>query len=181
MLTIRPRFHRPSGFALASAIFIIVVLAALALAITLLTTQTETEHGRDISGARAYQAARAGIDWGAYQVLDPSNATATSGAAPLPNCPGAAGNTCPSAATPTSSTLPGGPLGSSVLAGYAVTLQCSCADFVEGGKNLRVFQLKSTATYGAGVGKVERQLSARVSYCRDPSGNPAMQPPYGCS
>ncbi len=181
MLTILHNSRDQRGFALASAIFIIVVLAALALAITLLTTQTETGHARDISGSRAYQAARAGIDWGAYQVLDPSNATATSGTAPLPNCPGAVGNTCPTAAAPTSSTLPAGPLGSSVLADYAVTLQCSCADFVEGGRNLRVFQLKSTATYGAGVGKVERQLSARVSYCRDPSGNPAMQPPYGCS
>jgi MSHA biogenesis protein MshP len=180
MLTILHSFRDQRGFALASAIFIIVVLAALALGITLLTTQTETGHARDISGSRAYQAARAGIDWGAYQVLDPLNATATSGTAPLPNCPGAAG-ACPTAAAPTSSTLPAGPFASSVLAGYAVTLQCSCADFVEGGRNIRVYQLKSTATYGAGVGQVERQLSARVSYCRDPSGNPAMQPPYGCS
>lgn len=177
MSTIRHSSRSQRGVALASAIFIIVVLAALAVAITLLTTQTETGHARDISGSRAYQAARAGIDWGAYQVLDPGNATATSGTAPLPNCPGAAPGVCAA----TSSVLPSAPFTASVLAGYSVTLQCSCADFVEGGRNLRVFQLKSTATYGAGVGQVERQLSARVSYCRDPSGNPAMQPPYGCS
>jgi len=180
MLTIRHSLEAQRGFALASAIFIIVVLAALALAITLVTTQTETSHARDISGSRAYQAARAGIDWGAYQVLDPLNVTATSGSAPLPNCPGAAG-ACPTTAAPTSSTLPAGPFSSSVLSGYTVTLQCSCADFTEAGRNIRVYQLKSTATFGGGVGQVERQLSARVSYCRDPNGNPAAQPPYGCS
>ena len=177
MSTIRHSSGRQRGVALASAIFIIVVLAALAVAITVLTTQTETGHGRDISGSRAYQAARAGIDWGAYQVLDPANTTATSGTAPLPNCPGAAPGVCAA----TSSVLPSAPFTASVLAGYSVTLQCSCADFVEGGRNLRVFQLKATAVYGAGVGQVERQLSARVSYCRDPGGNPATQPPYGCS
>jgi MSHA biogenesis protein MshP len=181
MLTILHNFREQRGFALASAIFILVVLAALALGITLLTTQTETGHARDISGSRAYQAARAGLDWGAYQVLDPLNVTATSGSAPLPSCLGAVGNACPAAASPSSAPLPAGPLGSSVLAAYAVTVQCSCADFTEAGRNIRVYQLKSTATYGAGVGQVERQLSARVSYCRDPNGNPATQPPYGCS
>jgi len=169
------------GFALASAVFILVVLAALALAITLLTTQTETGHAQDIFGSRAYQAARAGLDWGAYQVLDPLNATATSGTAPLPNCPGAVGNACPAAASPTSSVMPSGPLATTVLSGFTVTLQCSCADFTEAGRNIRVFQLSSTASAGAGLSQVERQLSARVSYCRDPNGNPAMQPPYGCT
>jgi hypothetical protein len=43
-----------------------------------------------------------------------------------------------------------------------------------------VYQLRSTATFGSGVGAVERQLTARVSYCRDPGGDPASQPPYGC-
>jgi MSHA biogenesis protein MshP len=180
MLTILHSFRGQRGFALASAIFILVVLAALALGITLLTTQTETGHARDISGSRAYQAARAGLDWGAYQVLDPANVTATSGTAPLPNCPGVAG-ACPTAAAPSSSTLASGPFASTVLAGYVVTVQCSCADFTEAGRNVRVYQLKSTATFGGGVGQVERQLSARVSYCRDPNGNPAAQPPYGCS
>jgi MSHA biogenesis protein MshP len=175
----RPAAH---GFALASAIFILVVLAALAVGITLLTTQSQVGLARDLLGSRAYAAARAGLDWGVYGVLDPLNTTATSGAAALPNCPGAAPpNVCPVAASPASSIMPAGPFASSVLAGYTVTLQCSCADFTEAGRNVRVFQLKSTATSGAGLGAVERQLSARVAYCRDPNGNPANQPPYGCS
>ncbi len=176
-----PSLIRERGFALVGAIFILVLLAALAVGITLFTTQAETSHARDVSGARAYQAARAGLDWGAYSVLDPLNATATSGTAAMPNCPSASGSTCPTAASPTSSTLPSNPFTGTVLAGIAVTLQCSCADFVESARNIRVFQLRATATYGAGVGQVERQVSARVAYCRDPAGNPASQPPYGCS
>ena len=168
------------GFALVGAIFILVVLAALAVAITLITTQSETGHARDIIGSRAYQAARAGLDWGAYRVLDPLNATASSGTAALPNCPGAAGSTCPAAGSPTSSSLPVGPFTGTVLAGISVVVQCSCADFTEAGRNIRVFQLRSTATYGAGVAATEREVSARVAYCRDPNGNPAAQPPFGC-
>lgn len=180
MSTIRRR-QTDQGFALASAIFILVVLAALAVGITLLTTQSQTGLVQDLLGSRAYQAARAGLDWGAYRVLDPLNTTATSGSAPLPNCPGAATSTCPTAAAPLSATVPTGPFASTVLAGHTVTLQCSCTDHSEVGRNIRVFQLKSTATSGAGLNAVERQISARVAYCRDPNGNPASQPPYGCS
>jgi MSHA biogenesis protein MshP len=181
MSTIRHNIRHSRGFALVSAIFILVVLVALVLAITLFTSQSEIGQARDTFGSRAYQAARAGLDWGAYRVLDPQNLTATAGNAPLPNCPGVAGPVCPTAAAPGSSTLPAGPFGGTVLAGYTVTLQCSCADFTEAGRNIRVYQLRATASSGAGVGAVERQVSARVSYCRDPSGNPANQPPYGCS
>jgi MSHA biogenesis protein MshP len=171
--------HRCGGFAIATAVFIIVILAALAVSITLLTTQSQVGLARDMQGSRTYQAARAGLEWGAYQVLDPSNTTATSGSANLPNCPGASGASCPVSATSTS--VPTGPFAGTVLAGNTVTLQCSCADFTESGRNVRVFQLKSTAAFGAGATTVERMVSARVGYCRDPNGNPAAQPPYGCN
>lgn len=173
----RPK-HRCGGFAIATAVFIIVILAALAVSITILTTQSQAGLARDMQGSRTYQAARAGLEWGAYQVLDPSNTTATSGSANLPNCPGASGASCPVSTTSTS--VPTGPFAGTVLAGNTVTLQCSCADFTESGRNVRVFQLKSTATFGAGATAVERMVSARVAYCRDPNGNPASQPPYGC-
>jgi MSHA biogenesis protein MshP len=174
----RPR-HRCGGFAIATAVFIIVILAALAVSITILTTQSQAGLARDMQGSRTYQAARAGLEWGAYQVLDPSNTTATSGSANLPNCPGASGASCPVSTTSTS--VPTGPFAGTVLAGNTVTLQCSCADFTESGRNVRVFQLKSTAAFGAGATAVERMVSARVAYCRDPNGNPGSQPPYGCN
>jgi len=181
MWTTPPSRRAQRGFAIVSAIFILVALVALAAAITLLTTQTSVTQGQDIVGSRAYQAARTGIDWAAYQVLDPLNASATGAAAPLPNCPGVAlAAACPTAAAPASSTLPAAPFNASTLAGASVTVQCSCADFTEAGRNVRVYQLRSTASYGTGAGAVERALSARVAYCRDPSGVATTQPPYGC-
>src|SRR4029450_10285139 len=134
-----------NGFALTGAIFILVGLAALAVGITVLTRQGETGVARDLLGARAYQAARSGLDWGAYRVLDPLNTTATSGSAALPNCPGAATSTCPTSAAPLSANIPASPFTGTVLAGHTVTLQCWCTDHVEAGRNIRVFQLRSTA------------------------------------
>ena len=181
MSTTRPEPRRQRGFAIVTAIFILVALAALAVAIAMISTRASTGQSLDIIGSRAAQAARAGLDWGAYQVLDPANATATSGSAPLPNCPGVAvAAACPTAGSPSSSTLPGAGFSGSVLSGIAVAVTGHCADFVENGRNVRVFQLRSTATTGSGQMAVERQVQARVAYCRDPGGSATTQPPYGC-
>src|SRR4030067_2020097 len=62
------------GFSLVSAIFLLVVIAALGtFAMTLSTTQHQSA-ALDVMGARGYQAARAGVEWGAYQVLPASGA-----------------------------------------------------------------------------------------------------------
>jgi MSHA biogenesis protein MshP len=180
MSTTRPE-RGQRGFAIVSAVFIIVALAVLAVAIAMITSRANIGQALDVRGSRAYQAARVGLDWGAYQVLDPTNVTATGGSAPLPNCPGVAlASACPTAAAPSSSALPAGGFAGSVLAGISVTVACHCADFVESGRNVRVFQLRATATGGAGDTAVERQVQARVSYCRDPAGSASTQPPYGC-
>lgn len=55
------------GFTLVTAIFILVVLVSLAAAITLISTSQQLGSAADIQGAKAYQAARAGIEWGVYQ------------------------------------------------------------------------------------------------------------------
>jgi len=56
------------GFSLISAIFLLVVIAALGtFAVTLSTTQHQSA-ALDVMGSRAYQAARAGIEWAAYHV-----------------------------------------------------------------------------------------------------------------
>jgi MSHA biogenesis protein MshP len=61
--------HRARGFALILALFLIVSLAAIgAYLITVSNVQVETGV-MDEQGARAYQAARTGLEWGAYQVL----------------------------------------------------------------------------------------------------------------
>jgi MSHA biogenesis protein MshP len=61
--------QRARGFALVLALFLIVSLAVVgAYMVTVSNVQVETGV-MDEQGARAYQAARAGLEWGAYQVL----------------------------------------------------------------------------------------------------------------
>lgn len=63
----RPR--RCHGVGLVTAIFLLVVLAGLAVAMVALSTSQQASSTLDEQGARAYQAARAGIEWGLYQRL----------------------------------------------------------------------------------------------------------------
>lgn len=68
-----------SGFTLASAIFLLVVLSALGAAMVYISTLSHTTSAMDIRGSRAYQAAKAGIEWGAYQeMINHSCAASTS-------------------------------------------------------------------------------------------------------
>ena len=60
--------QRMQGFAIVTAIFILVVLAALGAFIVSISTNQQTSAALDIQGVRAYQAARAGVEWGVYQV-----------------------------------------------------------------------------------------------------------------
>lgn len=57
---------KAAGFALISAIFLIVILAALSVFIAVMSTHQQAGHVADLQGLRAYQAARAGIEWGLY-------------------------------------------------------------------------------------------------------------------
>ncbi len=57
------------GFSLVSAIFLLVVLAALGIAMVTISTVQHQSSALDVQGTRAYQAARAGMEWGVYQKL----------------------------------------------------------------------------------------------------------------
>ncbi|HEY6280567.1 MAG TPA: hypothetical protein VIW72_02070 [Burkholderiales bacterium] len=59
-----------SGFLLVTAIFLLVILAALGAFILTISGTQQTGSALDVQGSRAYQAARAGIEWGSYQVLN---------------------------------------------------------------------------------------------------------------
>lgn len=56
------------GFSVLSAIFLLVVLSALAAFIVNVASSQHMGSALDVQGARVYQAARAGIEWGLYQV-----------------------------------------------------------------------------------------------------------------
>lgn len=72
--------ERQHGFAIVSAIFILVVLATLAGFVVSLTTTQSITLAQDVQGARAYLAARAGVEWGLSRWL--SAMTCTTASAP---------------------------------------------------------------------------------------------------
>jgi MSHA biogenesis protein MshP len=145
---------KQQGFLLPVAIFLLVVLAGLgayALNMSLLQQATATQ---DVQGARAYQMARAGVEWVAYQTLAP-------GTANLGNCP----------ASPSSFSLDG----------FTVTVTCArSADYFEQGADhtIAMYQVTATASFGsAGMANyVERQIALTLSKCR---GTDALTP-YQC-
>lgn len=134
------------GFSIVSAIFLLVVLASLGAFMLTFSTVQHSTATQDMEGARAYQAARAGIEWGLYQVFQVPPSPA-----PAPDCPGA------------STTLPA--LGGA-LAGFTVAVACTKTDHVEAGTAIRVYQLTSTASNGAAIAsprRIERELRVTVS------------------
>lgn len=69
------RSTRAAGFSLISAIFLLVVLAGLGVAMVTLSSIQHQSTALDVQGVRAYQAARAGIEWGLFQRLRVLNST----------------------------------------------------------------------------------------------------------
>ena len=60
---------RSAGAGLVTAIFLLVVLAGLAVALVAIFTSQRQGILLDEQGVRAYQAARAGVEWGLFQRL----------------------------------------------------------------------------------------------------------------
>lgn len=129
------------GFALVSAIFILVILAALGGYVVTVSTTQSASQGLDIQGSRAYQAARAGVEWGSYQVL--RNAAYA----------------CTTAGISNDTPVLGG-----FLAGFTVTVACTSQNVAEGANTVVVYRLISTATYAA-IGSpdyVERRIESTI-------------------
>ena len=148
------------GFSLISAIFLLVVIAAMGtFAVTLSTIQQESA-ALDALGSRAYQAARAGVEWGAFQITQYQVA----GTAFAADCQSNTPNTITPALQPT---LPA----STQLSVFNVGVTCgatSSVDNVDGVTRTWVYQLVSTASgvEGAGVGSpnyIERQMRVTIA------------------
>jgi MSHA biogenesis protein MshP len=66
---VRVRAQAQRGLTLVSALFVLVVLAALGAALAKISQRQHLGSAAEIDAARAYQSARAGIEWAAFQVL----------------------------------------------------------------------------------------------------------------
>lgn len=116
---------RPArGFTLVSAIFLITVLASLAAFVVAVSGVQHATSALDVLGARAYYAARAGIEWGRYRLVN-------------------AGADC--AGVDASSFL----LGEGALTGFQVTVSCRQSDHQVGATTVQHYTLTSRATQGA--------------------------------
>ena len=75
---LQQRPQRQSGVGLVTAIFLLVVLAGLAVAMVGVYTAQQASSNLDLQGARAYQAARAGLEWGLHRQLRSASCAARS-------------------------------------------------------------------------------------------------------
>lgn len=140
----RPRApHSSKGFSIVSAIFLLVVLAFLGTAMVTFSINQQQTVALDVMGARAYQAARAGVEWGAYQVLRNGGACAAN------------------------QNIPAGTMGGS-LSGFTVVVTCVATPYSEvsaASGTVTVYSLTSTASQGT-VGQrdyVERIMSVTLA------------------
>ena len=161
-----------AGFSAVTAIVILVILAVLGAAIVTITGTRSTSAALDVLGSRAYQAARAGIEWGAFQIRNRENTNAA------PPGPYTAQYVCPGPAT--SFGLGG------ELAGFTVTVQCTSTPYTEFGTLVTIYQLvatscnipngaacpNNTTTAFKAFNYVERQMTGSMQTCRQSADGP---------
>ncbi len=149
------RAQADRGFTLVSALFVLVVLAALGAALATLSQRQHLGSAAEIDAARAYQSAKAGIEWAAFQMLrNPAPPAAA------PACFGA-----------TSFQPPG------TLAGFTVTVTCArtpaTGTVSDGAKAMAFYRVVANACNAPAAGAcpaagapratyVERQLTSTV-------------------
>lgn len=139
-LMIKPLFTQ-QGVSLITAIFLLVVLAGLAAAMVNVSTTQNAGSAMDVQGARAYQAARTGIEWGVYQRL--INSTPCAG---------------------TTSFVPPAP----TMSAFTVTVTCVETTYAGATPNIIVYQITSNACnqpnagncpgVAGSAGYIERQM-----------------------
>lgn len=125
------------GFGLVAALFLIIVVTLVVIAMAQLSA---TQHGSTslaIQQARAYQAARAGLEWGISRAFNAASCTA---------------------GTPS--------LAASALAEFTVSVACTSTSYTDNqGQPVQIFRLVATAqngTPGARPDYAYRQLTATV-------------------
>ncbi len=131
------------GFSLVSAIFLLVVIAALGTFAVTLSTSQQQSAALDVMGARAYQAARAGIEWAAFGVSQTAAGVQWTGCVPTTNM---------------------GTLGGT-LAPFTVAVTCTSASYTEGTTPVWIYNVTATAKTAGNpgdIGYVERVISVKM-------------------
>ena len=114
--------RKQKGFSLLAAIFVMVVLALISTYIVSIAAMSRSTNTLAIEGMRAYFAARSGVEWGVFQVVNNPGSCFTS---------------------PTNLGLSQGGVD-----GYNVRVTCSVDTFLEGAGNFNIFTVTAFATKG---------------------------------
>lgn len=133
-----PHLRRASGFGLVAALFLIVVVTLLVITMARLSTVQHGSTSLAIQQARAYQAARAGLEWGISQAAGPVGSCAS-------GAPDMAGTG---------------------LAEFSVSVSCTSASYSDNeGNPVQIFRFTAEAQNGSPGGRPDyayRRLSAVV-------------------
>lgn len=81
---LKPDRRHQRGIGIIAALVVSVILAGLALLLSRLTATQASAVALDERGVRAYWAARAGLDWGSWQIKQNSGACSASTVLPIP-------------------------------------------------------------------------------------------------
>jgi MSHA biogenesis protein MshP len=166
-----PPRTRARGFAFVAALFLLVVLGGFGAFVVTMGSNAQASTTLAIQGVRAFEAANAGLEWAAYQELDPRQAIWGSVTTP-PDC----------FASPSSPSMP------AAMGGFTVSVSCtrypafaaSPNYYEEGSQRVVIYVFTATASLGTpgAADTVERQLESRVEACRNPY---ATAPAYACA
>ena len=132
------------GFGAIAALVVLVLLAILAATVVRFSTAGSAGLAQDVQAARAQAAARAGVDWGLYQLLQGSWSGCT---------------------TSRSQTLD-----LRTQTGMRVTVSCTGSQYLEGegnvgtGLTMYVYQLVSTACNGSAATCPDDAAATRAQY-----------------
>jgi MSHA biogenesis protein MshP len=158
------------GFAFIAALFLLVVLGAFVAFATAISMNAQTSYALAVQGTRAYEAARAGVEWATYQILDPRQAINGVVTTP-PVC----------FTSPSTPALPGD------LSQFSLSVTCTRyggnaatpSYYEEGSLRWAVYDVISTATRGTpgAADYIERQIEVRIEQCKNPNGS---APSYSC-
>lgn len=135
----RPDFrsaHSARGFGLVAAMFLMIIVTLVILAMARLSTSQHGTLSLALQQARAYQAARAGLEWGIARALN--------------------AGTC-GAGSPS--------LASGNLSEFAVAVTCTAHNYTDGADAITIYRLTATAQNGAPGSRPDyayRQLTAVV-------------------
>lgn len=129
--------NKNTGFTLVTALFLLTVVAVLSVYMITARNVQQITLVYSLQGARAMQAARAGIEWGTYDAIT---------------------NNC--ALAPSTFTAAG-----VALSAFSITVNCVSSAHTEGTTLITTYRLTSTATTGVygTLDHVYRSLQASVS------------------